>query len=189
MEVTPKGRIQILKYTDEAGDEQELVVNAKMQAMVEAPGDIEFLQPGQFIAALATESNEQLFTKEISVILFGKGRVPAGRIQKAAPKLGESQNSYEVTGPIIAIGPDKDYAQYQRVEVKAAGPQAPLLLEEGFQVTVKSADLSLAPAGTPLEFEGKELKNGKFIPMKVTAKLAEPLKAADVLDRKDDEKP
>jgi hypothetical protein len=188
VEVAQKGRVQTLKYTDEAGEEQSIVLNARIQAYVEAPGDVQFLRPGQFIAALATESNGQLFTKEVTVVLVGKGRPPAGRIQKAPPKPGQSQNAFQVTGAITAIGTDEDYPQYQRVEIQAAGPRAPLMLEEGVEVTVRSMDFSLATAGTPLELEGTELKNGRFVASKIAAKLEEPLKAEDVFGGDDPQK-
>ena len=181
VEVAKKGRAQILKYTDESGEEQEVVLTSRIKVQVEAEGDAGFLRPGQFVAAIATESNKQLFSEEISVYMFGKTRPPGGKIQKAPPKQGQSKNAWQVSGPITSIGPDKDYPEYQRVEVKAAGPKAPLMLEEGFTVTVKSMDLSIAESGTPLELEGIELKNGRFNLSKVTVKLEEPLKAAEVL--------
>lgn len=174
------GRVQTLKYKDDAGEEQTLVLTPKVQAYVEAPGDAEFLRTGQFIAALATESNNQLFAKEVTVVLIGQGRPPVGKIQKAPQKSGQSVNAYQVTGPINAIGADKDYPEYQRVDVKAVGPQAPLMLEEGFKVTVRSPDFSLASEGTPIELQGHELRNGRFVVAKIAAKLEEPLDAAKV---------
>jgi hypothetical protein len=188
VEVAQKGRVQTLTYTDEAGEEQSLILNAKIQSYVEAPGDAQFLRPGQFIATLATESNGQLFAKEVTVVLVGKGRPPVGRIQKAPPKPGQSMNTYQVTGAIAAIGADKDYPQYQKLEIQATGPRAPLMLEQDVQVTVRSMDFGLAMPGTPLELEGTELKNGRFVPTRVAAKLEEPLQAEDVFGAADSPK-
>ena len=181
VEVAQKGRVQVLKYTDDAGEAQELIVTPKIRAEVQAAGDAGFLQPGRFVAALATESNKMLFTKEVSVHLFGKGRPPGGKIVKAPLTSGQSKNAYQVTGTINAAGPDPDYPDYHRVDVKAAGPRAPLMLEKGFTVTVKSSDLSLAPPGTPVELSGTELRNGRFNAVKVSLKLADPLNAEEVL--------
>jgi hypothetical protein len=189
VEVEQKGRVQTLKYTDEAGEEQSVLVNAKIQAYVESPGDAEFLRPGQFIAALATESNGQLFADEVTIVLVGKGRPPAGRIQKAPPKPGQSMNAYQVTGAITATGTDPDYPQYRRVDIQAAGPRAPLMLEEDVKVTVRSMDFSLATPGTPLELQGTELKNGRFVVNRIAAKLEEPLKAEDVFGGDEPQKP
>lgn len=181
VEVSKKGRASVIKYTDDAGAEQELLITPKIQVQVEAAGDADFIRAGQFVAAQATESNDQLFTKEVSIYLFGKTRAPAGKIQKAPPRAGQSQNAYQVTGTIVSVATDPDYPQYLRVEIKAAGPRAPLMLEEGFQVKVLSTDIELAVPGTPLELEGTELKNGRFNAAKVTVQLAEALKGADVL--------
>lgn len=189
VEVAQKGRVQTVKYTDEAGEEQSLIINAKVQAYVQAPGDAQFLRPGQFIAAVATESNGQLFTKEVTVVLVGKGRPPVGRIQKAPPKAGESMNRYQVTGAITAIGADKDYPQYQRVEIQATGPRAPLMIEDGAAITVRSMDFGLATPGTPLELEGTELKNGRFVVSRVAATLEEPISLQEAFGGDDPGKP
>jgi len=178
--IEKQGRAQALRITNDAGEEQSLVLTPKIQAYVEAPGDASFLRPGQFIAALATESNNQLFAKEVTVVPVGKGRPPIGKIQKAPKKSGQSVNAYQVTGTINAIGPDTDYPEYQRIDVKAVGPKAPLMLEEGFKVTVRLKDFGLAPEGTPIEIQGHELRNGRFVVAKVVATLDKPIEASKV---------
>lgn len=184
-----QGRVQTVTYTDEEGVEQQVVVTPKVQAYAQAPGDAGFLQPGQFIAALATESNQKLFTGKVSVVIFGKGRPPAGRIQKAPPQPGQSKNTYQVTGTIKSVGPDADYPEYQRLELNVAGPRAPLMLEKDVEVTVRTPDLTLAAPGTPLELEGVELRNGRFNVIKLTAQLDEPLKASEVIGEPGDQQP
>ncbi len=183
--VEQKGRVTFATVQPEQGEPLTLALTPRLNVEVTAPGDEGFLRPGQFITTLATMSNQRLFTTEINVHLLGERRPPAGKIMKAPPMQGASQNTYQVSGPIVSRQTDADYPDYQTLTLKVAGPSAPLMLEQGFQVQVKSSDLTQVPVGTSVTLVGNELRGGRFNATGIKVKLTEPWNSADVLKEAD----
>src|SRR5262245_20628969 len=63
VEVQKKGRACTLIVDDSTGQRLEFVITPKVALEVTAPGDAGFLQPGQFLSARGTMSNQKLFVK------------------------------------------------------------------------------------------------------------------------------
>lgn len=185
VEVKAQGRARILVVEDEKGEQHEYPITTRISLRVTAPGDEGFVTEGQYLSGTGVLTNDKIFLKQVEIQLFsGRGRPQPGRIIKAPAEAGQSQNAYEVSGPIVAAAPDVDYPDHRRVELRVAGPNAPLMLEPGFTVTVVSSDPALITAGAPVELEMAPLRGGRFNLVSATVNLKEPLKSEEVLVEK-----
>lgn len=187
VEVKEQGRSRILVVQNEAGEQQEFPLTARVTFRVTAPGDSGFVTAGQYLAGTGVLTNEQIFLKNVEVrLVTGRGRQQPGRITKAPEQAGQSQNAYLVAGPIVAAAPDANYPDHQRVELRVAGPNAPLMLEPGFQVTVVSTDTALVTEGAAVELEVAPLRGGRFNLIAATVKLDEPLSSEELLSAEEE---
>lgn len=174
LEIATKGRSRTLVFEDETGEERQLQLTPRIKFEVTAPGDASLIVPGQFVAAEGVLTNKQVFVREVMLIPVRKGqRVPPGRARKLPPKAGRSENAYQVSGAVVSIGPDEDYPQYQRLVLKMS-PQAPVLLEAGFSVTVRTSNPEMAIPGSDVRIEAQQVR-GRLMPTKVTVALSEPV--------------
>ena len=179
VEVKEKGRSRTL-VLDLGEGEQEFPLTAKLALEVTAPGDATALQAGRFVQAKGTLENERLYIREVTVIIPRRGqKAGAGRIQKAPAVVGESTDTYLITGAILGTQPNKDYPDHTDIGLKVSGAAPPMLLEPGYTVTVSSSDPTLIPAGAEIDLEGTELRGGKFNPTKAIVKLTEPFGSAE----------
>jgi hypothetical protein len=182
VEVKQQGRARILVVEDEAGEQQEFPLTARVTLRVTASGDSGFVTAGQYLAGTGVLSNEQLFLKNVEIRLAtGRGRPQPGRITKAPEQAGQSRNAYRVAGPIVAAAADENYPDHLRVALRVTGPNAPLMLEPDFKVTVVSTDTDLIKAGAPVELEVAPLRGGRFNLVAATVKLDEPLSSETLL--------
>jgi hypothetical protein len=187
VEVKAQGRARILVVEDEQGQQHEYPLTARITLRVTAPGDEGFVTEGQYLSGTGVLTNDKIFLKDVEIqLVSGRNRPRPGSIIKAPAEAGQSQNAYQVSGPIVAAAPDVDYPDHRRVELQVAGPNAPLMLEPGFKVTVVSSDSALITAGAPVELEVAPLRGGRFNVVAATVNLEEPLKSEEVLatDRK-----
>ena len=104
-----------------------------------------------------------------------------GRMTKAPEEAGQSRNAYLVSGPIVEAAPDEDYPDHQRVALRVSGPNAPLMLEPGFKVTVVSSDTSMITPGATVELELMPLRGGRESLVGATVQLDEALSSEEVL--------
>ncbi|REJ89485.1 MAG: hypothetical protein DWQ34_19735 [Planctomycetota bacterium] len=181
IEVQEQGRAKKL-IVEVDGEQVEFLINANVKLSVQAPGDTGFVQEGQFVSATGVLSNEQIFIKELTVHLVGRGqKLPAGKIVKAPAQVGESQNAYNLAGPVLGTKPDEDYPDHTVLGLKVAGRAPKIMLEPDYSVTVSSSDASMIPADAPIEMEVAPLRGGRFRLVAATVTLSEPLNSEEVL--------
>lgn len=186
-EIQEQGRVSTLVVTTEDGTEHEFRLTPKVQFEVTAPGDEGFVRPGLFMSAQGVLTNNQLFVKSLNVYLLGKAqRPPAGRFAKAPAKVGASQNTYDISGTIVAKQESPDYPDYEMLAIKAAGRVPPIMLEKGFKVTVVGMTPEMAPPEAPIELEVTPLRGDRFNLVKATVKLSDPLDSATVFADEDE---
>jgi hypothetical protein len=185
VEVQKKGRARTLIVDDATGQRLEFVITPKVSVEVTAPGDAGFLQPGQFLSARGTMSNQKVFVKELTIGLVKPRtrQVAAGSFEKAPAMTGESTESYLLSGSIVGTQPDPDYKDYLRVGLNIRGAVPPIMLEPGYTVTVSSSDPDLIVAGAPVDLELAPLRGGKFTLIKATVRLQEPLSSETLLGK------
>lgn len=182
VEVKQQGRSHVLVVEDEMGEQQEFPLTARVGLRITATGDAGFVTEGQYLSGTGVLTNEQIFLKSVEIqLVTGRGRPQPGRITKAPEEVGQSRNAYQVAGPIVAAAPDENYPDHVRVALRVAGPNAPLMLEPDFTVTVVSTDTSLIKAGAPVELEVTPLRGGRFNLVGATVKLDEPLSSQELL--------
>jgi hypothetical protein len=180
-EIQEQGRISTLVVTTDDGQEHEFRLTPKVQFEVTAPGDEGFVRPGVFMSAQGVLTNNQLFIKSLNVYLIGKGqRAPAGRFAKAPAKVGASENTYDISGTIVAKQENPDYPDYEVLAIKAAGRTPPVMLEKGFEVTIVGMTPEMAQPEAPVELEVTPLRGDRFNLVKATVKLSDPLDSATV---------
>jgi len=186
-EVKEQGRGHILVVEDDMGEQHEFPLTARVTLRITAPGDSGFVEEGQYLAGTGVLSNEQIFLKNVEIrLVTGRGRQQPGRISKAPEQVGQSRNAYLVSGPIAAAAPDESYPDHQRVALRVTGPNAPLMLEPDFKVTVVSTDTDLITAGAPVELEVTPLRGGRFTLVAATVKLEEALSSEELLGADDE---
>ncbi|MFG0295080.1 MAG: hypothetical protein ACF8PG_04165 [Maioricimonas sp. JB045] len=174
LEIATKGRARTLVFEDETGEERQLPLTPRIKFEVTAPGDASLIVPGQFVAAEGVLTNSRIFVSELLLIPVRKGqRVPPGRARKLPPKPGRSQNAYEVSGAVVSLEPDQDYPEYQRLVLKMS-QKAPVMLESGFSVTVRTSNPEMAIPGSDVRVEAQQVR-GRLVPTKVTVALSEPV--------------
>jgi hypothetical protein len=183
-EVQTKGKIATLVIDlDEGGDPLEIKLTPLINFSVATSGDAGFVAPGQIMTSTGVLTQEKVFLTDITIHLLPKAKRPAtGKIQKAPDLMeGQSVNTYQVSGPILSVGPAEGYPDYTQVGVKIAG-RAPLVwLEKDYKVWVNSTDSAHAPAGAKVTVTGKLLAGGRFNPTAVKVQREEPLNSAEVL--------
>jgi hypothetical protein len=185
-EVQTKGRISTLVIQTDAGESYEVKVTPQLNFAVTAPGDEGFVAPGVFISGRGPLTQEKVFLNDVSVYLFPPGRrPPAGRIQKADPKDGESLAVYQVAGEVAAAGPAEGYPEYTDLNLKVGGRVPDVWLEKDYKVQVYSADPAHAAAGAKVEVLMKPLRGGKFLPVGVKVLREEPFQSAELLGASD----
>lgn len=179
--VEVKGRVRKLTVTSGTED-LTIVLTPKIQFEVVAEGDEGFIRAGQVFESQGVMTNKRLFVSDILIRTVPQGRkAPPGRYAKAPEKAGQSQNTYQIVGPIQDIQPDKDYPDYKAVLLKTVPPAGAVLLEKNFVVRVASDDIELVKEGMMVEVEGLPGPGGKFLVSRVSVQLPEPLKSEDVL--------
>ncbi len=185
VEVQKKGRGRTLVVDDSTGQRHEFVITPKVALEVTAPGDVGFVQAGQFFSARGTMSNQKVFVKELTIgIVKPRTRqVAAGSFEKAPAMTGQSTESYLVSGSIVGTQPDPDYKDYLLVGLNIRGAVPPIMLEPGFTVTVSSSDPDLIVAGAPVDLELAPLRGGRFTLVKASVKLQEPLSSETLLGK------
>jgi hypothetical protein len=187
VEVKEQGRSRILVVEDEMGEQHEYPLTARITLRVTAPGDAGFVAEGQYLAGTGVLTNEQIFLTSVEIHLAtGRGRPQPGRITKAPAQSGQSQNAYLVAGPIVAAAPDEDYPDHQRVALRVSGPNAPLMLEPDFKVTVVSSDPALITEGATVELELMPLRGGRENLVSATVNLEEAFSSEEMLGTDDE---
>lgn len=185
VEVQKKGRGRTLVVEDTEGQRHEFVITPKVALEVTAQGDAGFVRPGQFFSAKGTMSNQKLFIKELTIGLVKprSRQVALGSFEKAPAVVGESTESYLISGSIVGTQPDPDYKDYLLVGLNIRGAVPPIMLEPGFTVTVSSSDPDLITEGAPADLEMAPLRGGKFTLVKATVRLQEPLSSETLLGK------
>ncbi|QDU39025.1 hypothetical protein Mal4_33580 [Maioricimonas rarisocia] len=187
VEIVEKGRARNLVFEDSEGKRTELALTGRMKVEVTAPGDASLVVPGQFVAAEGVLTNKQIFVRELMLIPVRKGqRVPVGRARKLPPKPGQSQNAYQVSGAVISLTQDEDYPEYKRLMLKMS-PQAPVMLESGFTVEVRTSNLEMAQPGADVTIEAQPLRGGRLVPTRVTIALNDPITLETLTGEKPEE--
>ncbi len=181
-EVAEKGKLKILKVTDDAGNAHEFILTPLVKLEIRGTGDAGFLRPGQFIATEGVVTNERLFAKSVDVFLIAKGkRPPVGKVAKAPERAGTSQNTFQVSGTIMAKEQSPDYPEYEMLAVKVGGKPPVIMLEKNYQVNVVSSDPTTIPVDAQIEMLLTPLRGGKFKLVAAQVTLTEELKSEDVL--------
>lgn len=174
VEIAKKGRARVLVFEDETGQKRDIPLTSRIRFEVTAPGDASLIVPGQFVVAEGVLTNKQVFVRDVTLRPVRKGqKVPPGRAKKLPPRPGQSQNAVQVSGAVVAMQPDKDYPEYQRLVLKMV-PQAPVMLESGFTVTVRSSDPAMAQPGASVRIEAQSVR-GRLMPTRVTVALNQPV--------------
>lgn len=187
-EVKKKGRLKVLVVTTDDGTEMEFPVTPKVQFEVTAKGDAGFVRPGVFLTAKATLTANQLFVRNVRVLLIDKGqRTPTGKITKAQPKPGASVNSFDVSGELLARQMSPDYPDYEVLALKIPGRVPPVMLEKNFSVTVVSQNPESATPDSPVELQVTKLRGDRLNLVSATVTLAEPMKASEVFGDSDEQ--
>ncbi len=181
-EVTQKGRLTQLVVTDEAGNDHEINLTPRLELEIRAPGDADFVAPGQVLEGNGVMTNERLYFSDIHVrFVSPKSRTSVRpQIAKLPPKPGESKNSYSVLGQIDAARQDPDYPEYTQVALR--GTRGPILmLQKNFKVTVIFSDTEMIEEGASVTMTGTEQRGGRFNPAKIVIQRKEAVKAEDLL--------
>lgn len=180
-EVTQKGRLTQLVVTDEAGNDHELNLTPRLELEIRAPGDADFVVPGQVLEGDGVMTNERLYFTDINVrFVAPKSRTSVRpQIAKRPPKPGESKNSYTVLGQIEGVREDPDYPEYTQVALR--GTRGPILmLQKNFKVSVIFSDVEMIEEGAKVTMTGTE-QRGRFNPAKIVIQRKEAVKAEDLL--------
>lgn len=166
--VEKKGRAAKLIIQREEGDEPlEILVTTKTPFTIVAPGDAEFLRPGQIISSELAFSNNQFFAHDITVYHGHQQLPPLFRRDPQNPQV------VLIRGVITA-------AEDEALLVNAGGPKK-ITIEAGAVITVHSNDTDLVPEGAAVELEGTQ-RGTRFLPTKITVTLDKPLVADEVFD-------
>lgn len=180
--VEVKGRVRKMTVTSPTGEDLEITITPKIQFEVHGVGDSGFIRPGQMFESQGVMTNKRLFVSNVNVYLLPKGRKPTpGKMVKAPRVAGQSTETYQISGPIVAVQQDSDFPEYTAIAVRTNGPGAAVLLEKNYQINVISDDIESVTEGTPVEVEGLPGPGGRFIVGRVVVKLVDPLKADELL--------
>jgi hypothetical protein len=186
-EIVTKGRSKTLIITDAEGADHEFPLTPKIGFEVHGTGDEGFIAPGQVVKGTGVLTNERLIVNAVSVFLMEPGRkAPPGRIAKSARMEGASVNSYDFLGEVVGKKQDADYPEYQQLGLKIAGKVPPIMLEEGYQVTVVSPSTELAKPGMTVEYDVLPLRGGRWNLARVKVLVDEPFKSEELLKASDE---
>lgn len=181
-EIQTEGRSRTLIVTDDSGNDLEFRLTPRVKLEITAPGDLSLVQEGAYVSAEAVFTNERLFVSKLQVFLADRQtRLPPGKVAKARPRPGISQQTYQISGPVTARGTDPDYQNYERVAIRASGRIPPIMLEPNCTVTVATNNVELVPEGADVQLEGRMVRDSLNL-AKVTIQLSEPLTAATLGD-------
>lgn len=183
-EAKTAGKLTTMTVDLDDGEQLEVKVTPTVQLSVTASGDPGFVVPGAIMSGTGVNNQNQLVLEEVTIHLLPANRRPAtGRIQKADTLLGETDPSYNVSGPIVAVAPSQEFPGYTALTLKIGGQAPPILLSRDYQVRVNSADPAHAVAGSKVELTGKALRGGKFNVTAVKVIREEALNSAEILEK------
>ena len=175
LEIESKGKLTTLKIESSLGETYDVKLTPQVSFFIIGDGDASFIQPGAYIEARGTKSNDPVFLQKVTVYLLPKGkRPPAGRVQKGSAADGESLNIYDVSGVITTVGPAEGYPEYTAVGLKVAGRVPPVWLEPNCQIEVASSDPAHTAVGADLEMAMKPLRGGKKMPVAIRIRRETP---------------
>lgn len=178
-EIKEQGRNKVAVVTNDQGQTLEITLG-KIPVDIKAAGDTGFVREGVYIGAEAVFTNEMLFISELSVRLPVKGqKSPRGKIAKAPREAGNSQNTYQVMGTILALKQNPDYPDYTMLAIDAPGKNPVINLEKTYTVKVVAMDSELLTVGMEVELEGR-VNRGKFLPSKINVNRSEPFKSEEI---------
>lgn len=180
-EVLKKGRLTSLVIKAEAGGEPVTVpITPKIQFVVQAKGDSGFLRDKQVVSGRGTLTNEMLFVKNWTVHVGASARKLRSGAQKAAKKIGESVNSYDVQGKVVSRQQDEDYPDYETLLLDVRQLKGkPVYIDKGATVTVSMSETDRIKAGTPLEVYQVPDRGGRIRIAGIKVMLKETLKSEE----------
>ena len=185
-EIVRKGRATTLVIKSEAGGDPITVpITPRMEFVVEAKGDLEFLNEKQVVSGTGTLTNQSLFVKGWSVHVGLSAKKVRPFVKKAEKEIGQSTNSYDFAGTISSRQQDTDYPDYETVVTNISQLKGqPIYIDKGASVTVSMTETDLVKEGDNVEFVQQIIGGGRIQIVALRVLLGEPLKAEEFL--KDD---